>query len=282
LIVNIAFIYQHFATEHIVAGKSVAGKLETPERKLLALVDGNIKIRDAFIRICRTVLKRRRDFRGVLNKTLGTVGLLQVLVQSFAELLAVSYHTFLQANESANHLFRKYRIALNFHLADAIQLAVDDRNSNFQRVVHRRNERQWQDWKTGAFLAEALDTRLTVTRLKVTLRLHVVVDEVQVVIELLAIEDVKLLKARDQSRLFDILHLATQVAAFENLTAFEANLGHAHTLALVDDKIDGARSSRDFFDTGCNNSVWMALGRQQFLQNPLCVFQFNWIEERLF
>ena len=56
----------------------------------------------------------------------------------------------------------------------------------------------------------------------------------QIVIELFAIEDVLVAKARNQSGFLDVLHLVAQFAVLENLAAFEANFGNAHAWAFVD------------------------------------------------
>ena len=78
------------------------------------------------------------------------------------------------------------------------------------------------------------------TSLQITFRLHVVVDQVQVVIKLLSIENVLLPKARDQTRLSHVFHSRAQVAALKNLAAFKTNLGDAHAGTLGDDEGDGA------------------------------------------
>ena len=70
------------------------------------------------------------------------------------------------------------------------------------------------------------------TGLQIALRLHVVVYLVQIVFQLLAIQNVLFLKARDQSGFFDMLHMIAQFAALEDLAAFKLNLSHAHARAF--------------------------------------------------
>ena len=73
-------------------------------------------------------------------------------------------------------------------------------------------------------------------RLHITLGPHVVVHFVQVVIKLLAIENVQFAKARDQPGFLNVLHLVAQLAALENLAAFETNFGHADARAFINFK----------------------------------------------
>ena len=85
----------------------------------------------------RIVFEGRRDFCRVLDKPLLAVVLLEILIQRFAESLAVRYFAFLQTDDCLNRLFREDRIAFDFQIAEAIDLAVDDRDGNLQRVVNR-------------------------------------------------------------------------------------------------------------------------------------------------
>ena len=85
---------------------------------------------------------------------------------------------------------------------------------------------------------QPFDARLAVARLHITLGPHVVVHFVQVVIKLLAIENVLFAKARDQSGFLNVLHLVAQLAALENLAAFEPNFGYANARAFTYFKSD--------------------------------------------
>ena len=82
LIVNIAFVNQNFAAQNFVAGKSVAGKFEPAQAKLLAFVDRNLNIDDAFIRIRRIVLEFRVELGIVKHKALRAVNFFQIFVNA--------------------------------------------------------------------------------------------------------------------------------------------------------------------------------------------------------
>ena len=97
------------------------------------------------------------------------------------------------------------------------------------------------------------------TRLKVTLRPHVVVDLVQIKLQLFAIEDILSLEAADQPGFFYILHLAAKFAITEDLIAFELNLNHAHALAFVNQESKRCRGGRNLVRPLGNSGVWMAL-----------------------
>src|SRR5206468_4568571 len=124
-----------------------------------------------------------------------------------------------------------------------------------------------QNWEASAAFTQTLDARLSVTSLQITLRAHVVVHLMQVVLQLLAIEYVLFTKAREQSRFLDVLHLISQLAALENLAPFEANLKYAHARALGDLESDGDRGSRNLLFAFRDGRIGMALGCQQFLQH---------------
>ena len=70
--------------------------------------------------------------------------------------------------------------------------------------------------------------------LQVALRGHVVADQTQVGVELFPIQNVFALKAREQARLFDVLHRAAQLFALEDLIALKLDLDDAHALAFAD------------------------------------------------
>src|ERR1044072_1731177 len=124
-------------------------------------------------------------------------------------------------------------------MAEAIEPAVVNGHRDAQRVVRRGQKREWQHGETGASPAESFNAGLAVTRLEITLRTHVVIDPVQVIVEFLAMQNVLLADAREQPGLFDVLHLTAQGAALENLASFKANLGDAHTFAFIDPEDDG-------------------------------------------
>src|SRR6185503_12738983 len=154
LVIDIAFIDQHFAAQHVVAGERVAGKFQPAQSELLALVDGDDKVSNAFARFRRIVFEGRINVRRVLDKSRIAVSLLQILIEAFAQRFAVGDFALLQTDKSLNHVFREDRVPFNLHLADAKQLAVNDWDRDAQSVVNRRQERQWQNWKPGTLLAE--------------------------------------------------------------------------------------------------------------------------------
>ena len=177
-----------------------------------------------------------------MNEALRAVSLLQILEQSFTQRFTVSNFTFLQSNEGLDDLFREDRVAFDLHVADAIELAVNDRHRDSQRVIDRRNEWQRQDRETSATFAQAFDARFAVAGLQIAFRSHVGVDLMQIVFQLLPIENVLLAKASNQSRFLHVLHARAQRPALENFAAFELNLGDAHARAFVDYESDGAGS----------------------------------------
>src|ERR1043166_4463632 len=120
----------------------------------------------------------------------------------------------------------------------SINLSFHDRDRNAQSFVNRRQKRQRQDRETGATRTDSLDTRLAVSRLEIALRAHVVVDGAQVIFELLAVQNVGTLEARDEPGLFDVLHRAAQLAVTENLVAFELNLDDTNAVAFFNVKRD--------------------------------------------
>src|SRR6185436_5466474 len=97
------------------------------------------------------------------------------------------------------------------------------------------------NWKTRPLAADTFDAWLTVTRLKITFRAHVVVDQTQVNVQLLAIENVRALEARDQAGFFHVLHRTAQLAVAEDLVSFKLNVDDANTVAFVDVERDGQR-----------------------------------------
>ena len=169
MIVDVALIHQHFPAQDVVARESVPGKLQPPQRELLALVDGNQKVSDTFVCILGIILESWRDFGGVLNEPLGAVILLEILVERLADSFAVGDLALFQADNCLDHGFRENRVAFDFHFAQTIELAVDDWNGNTQRVVCGRKKRDGQNRKAGAAPAQALDARLAVARLQVAL-----------------------------------------------------------------------------------------------------------------
>ena len=128
--------------------------------------------------------------------------------------------------------FGKDRIAFDLQIAEAKQLAFVDRHRDAQHVIRRRKERQRQNGKARAAPAEAFDARLAMSRLQITLRPHVVINQMQVVVELLAMQNVLLFNSREQAGFLDVLHLAAKLAALENLAALKFNLSHAHARRL--------------------------------------------------
>ena len=70
LIVNVAFVDEHFAPEHVVARKRVAQKFQAAQRELLAFRDREHEVHDAFFRILWIVLEGRLDIVFILNEAL--------------------------------------------------------------------------------------------------------------------------------------------------------------------------------------------------------------------
>ena len=56
LVVDVAFVQQHFAAQHVVARERVADELKTAQRKLLAFFDRDYEIDYAFVRFLRDCL----------------------------------------------------------------------------------------------------------------------------------------------------------------------------------------------------------------------------------
>src|SRR5205085_10984807 len=104
--------------------------------------------------------------------------------------------------------------------------------------------RQRQD-EARAARPQALNFRLARMALQVALRGHVVANQTQVGVELFAVENVLALEARDQARLFDVLHRAAQLFALEDLIALELDLDDAHALAFADLEGERAGTCRD-------------------------------------
>ena len=70
LIVNVAFVDEHFAPEHVVARKRVAQKFQATQRELLAFRDREHEVHDAFFRILWIVFEGRLDIVFILDKAL--------------------------------------------------------------------------------------------------------------------------------------------------------------------------------------------------------------------
>ena len=105
----------------------------------------------------------------------------------------------------------------------------------------------------------------------------------QVVLELLAIENVLALEARDQARFFDILHLAAKLAVAENCVAFKLNLDHANAVAFVDHESDRQSKWRKLLRVFRSISgVRMTLGGQQLFQHADRVADFDRIVNAFF
>src|SRR6185369_8952214 len=163
---------------------------QPPQRKLFSFFNRDGEIHDAFVWIRRIVFEGRHWFGGVLDEALLPVKLLQVFKQALADFFAVGDVAFVQADDLADLRFGEDRIAFNFELAQPVNFSFNDGNRHAQTFVNRRKERQRQNRKTRASWSDALDARFAVSRLQVTLRAHVVVDQPQVILELLAIENV--------------------------------------------------------------------------------------------
>ena len=99
LVVDIAFVDQHFATQHVVARKRVADELQPAQGKLLAFFDRDHEIDDAFVRILRIVFEGWHRFSGVFDEALLAVKLLQILKQRLADLLAVGDVAFVKTDD---------------------------------------------------------------------------------------------------------------------------------------------------------------------------------------
>src|SRR2546430_1071918 len=84
---------------------------------------------------------------------------------------------------------------------------------------------------------------------------------------LFSIENVLFAKARNQSGFLNVLHLVAQLAALENLAAFESNLGDAHARAFVDLKSDCIRGCRHLFDHGFHRRIRVSLGGEHVFEH---------------
>ena len=116
------------------------------------------------------------------------------------------------------------------------------------------------------------------TRLQITFRLHIGVNQVQVIVQLLTIENVLFAKARDQSGFLHKLHVIAQGAVLENVAAFETNLSDPDPRAFVDDESNRAGRFRDFFDRGTDDGIRMTLRREHLFQSALARFQLHRIQ----
>ena len=81
------------------------------------------------------------------------------------------------------------------------------------------------------------------SRLKIALRAHVVINVSQIVIELLPVEDVLAFEATDQTGFFDKLHRATKFAVAEDAVAFKLNFDDTNALSFIDDESQRRGSS---------------------------------------
>ena len=105
-----------------------------------------------------------------MDKALTAIDLLQIFVDCSLNPLAIYDLAFLEADVSEYLLFRKDRVSLDLDLADTVNPALGDGNSDPQRVIHRREQRDReivQDRKTGSFEAKTDNLRLTDAGLKV-------------------------------------------------------------------------------------------------------------------
>ena len=191
----------------------------------------------------RIVFEGRHRLCGVLNKSLLAVKLLQVLIQALAYFFAVGDVALVEPDYRSDLRLREDRVALYLELAQAINLPFNDWNRHAQSFVDRRQKRQRQNGESGTTRTHTLDTRLAVACLQIALRAHVVLDQVQVDVQFLAIEYVSAFETSDQACLFDVLHCAAQLTITENRVAFKFNVNNANSLALVNRKSDGKRGS---------------------------------------
>src|SRR6476661_1766473 len=129
--------------------------------------------------------------------------------------------------------------------------------------------------------AQAFNARLAVTRLQIAFRSHVVVDQVQVIVELLAVQHIQILDAREQTSLFYVLHLTTQRATLKYL-ALKLNFTDAYAVAFFDIESYRTRGCRNLLDVRTDHRIRVSLCRQQLLDYALGSFEFDRIENRLF
>ena len=105
LVIDVAFVQQHFTAQDVVARKRVTDELQAAQRKLLAFFDRDYEIDNAFVRFCGIVFEGRRRFGRVFDEALLAVILLQILKQGFADLLTVGDVAFVEANDGPNRVF---------------------------------------------------------------------------------------------------------------------------------------------------------------------------------
>ena len=104
LVVNVAFVDQHFAPQHVVAREGVAGEFQPSQRELFAFIDRDDKVRNPFVRLRRVVFESGVDFGRVLDKALGSIELLEVFEQPLAEGFAVRNLALLQTEIRSDNL----------------------------------------------------------------------------------------------------------------------------------------------------------------------------------
>ena len=89
LVIDVTFIQQHLTAQDVVACKRVTDKLQAAQRKLLAFLDGDHEVDNAFVRFGWIVFEGWRRFSCVFDETLLAVIFLQILEQGLADLLTV-------------------------------------------------------------------------------------------------------------------------------------------------------------------------------------------------
>ena len=115
------------------------------------------------------------------------------------------------------------------------------------------------------------------SRLKITLRAHVVVDIAQIEVELFAIKYVLALKASNQARLFYILHCAAKFAVAEDRVAFKLDFDDANAVSFVDYESERRGRGGNLVASFLNGGVWMPACSQQFFQHADRIAGFDGI-----
>ena len=78
LVIDVAFVYQHFPAQDVIAGESVADELQPAQGELLAFFNGDHKVDYSLVGILWIVFESRYRLRCVFDKTLAAIILFQV------------------------------------------------------------------------------------------------------------------------------------------------------------------------------------------------------------
>ena len=137
LVVNVAFVQDDLAAQHIVAREGVALKLQPAQTELLALLNRDGVINDAFFRVGRIVFECRFGVGHILDEAVVAISFLQVFKERFIDTLAARHVALLQAEQGLDALLAEDRVAFDFEIAQPVEPAFDDGDRDAQTFVHR-------------------------------------------------------------------------------------------------------------------------------------------------